>query len=101
MNTRSPLMSAVTLEQLKRGKTLTLAQCFRMELGMVRESFASGEFIEGIRALIIDKDNAPRWRPARREDVTPAMVEAFFRERWPDAAAHPLGSLESDYGSMG
>jgi len=101
MNTRSPLMSAVTLEQLKRGRTLTLAQCFRMELGMVRECFASGEFIEGIRALIIDKDNAPRWRPARREDVTTAMVEAFFRERWPDAAAHPLGSLESDYGSLG
>ncbi len=99
MQSRSPLMSAVTLAQLERGKALTLAQCFRMELGMVREAFARGEFIEGIRALIIDKDNTPRWRPARREAVTEAMVEAFFREWWPDASSHPLGSLESDYGS--
>ena len=45
-----------------------------------------------IRALAIDKDNAPRWHPARIEDVTPDMVEPFFASPWP-AAVHPLASL--------
>jgi enoyl-CoA hydratase len=47
-----------------------------------------------VRALIIDKDNSPHWQPARLEDVTDAMVEAFFRRRW-TAAAHPLAIFEN------
>ncbi|MFC7553595.1 enoyl-CoA hydratase/isomerase family protein [Pseudoroseomonas wenyumeiae] len=36
------------------------------------------DFAEGVRALLVDKDNNPRWTPARIEDVEPALVEAFF-----------------------
>jgi enoyl-CoA hydratase/carnithine racemase len=92
MRTRSPTMMSVTLRQLQRGKTLSLADCFRMELGMVAQCFEQGDFIEGIRALIIDKDNLPRWTPSRVDDVTEASVDAFFRERW-GARAHPLVDL--------
>jgi enoyl-CoA hydratase/carnithine racemase len=92
MRGRSPTMLAVALRQLERGKALDLASCFRMELGMVQQCFDQGDFLEGVRALIIDKDNAPRWNPGRLEDVTDAAVEAFFKERWA-RSAHPLASL--------
>ena len=79
ISTRSPLMMAVTARQLQRGRTMDLADCFRMEVGMVRHCFQQGDFMEGVRALLVDKDNAPRWNPARMEDVSEQMIEAFFR----------------------
>jgi enoyl-CoA hydratase/carnithine racemase len=94
MRTRSPTMLAVTLRQLQRGKDMTLAECFRMELAMTQQCFEQGDFLEGVRALIIDKDNAPRWTPNRIEEVTDAMVDEFFRSRW-TAATHPLATLQS------
>jgi len=92
MRTRSPTMLAVALRQLQHGKDMTLADCFRMELAMAQQCFEQGDFIEGVRALIIDKDNAPRWSPARIEDVSDAMVERYFRNPW-SASAHPLRGL--------
>jgi enoyl-CoA hydratase/carnithine racemase len=92
MRSRSPTMVSVTLRQLQRGAAMNLAACFRMELGMAAHSFEQGDFIEGVRAVLIDKDNSPRWRPGRFEDVTESMIEDFFRERWA-AAAHPLAAL--------
>jgi enoyl-CoA hydratase/carnithine racemase len=93
LRSRSPTMLAVTLEQLERGRSLSLAECFRMELGMVAHCFEQGDFMEGIRALIIDKDNAPHWRPGRIEDVTPDMVEAFFADSF-TGRTHPLAHLK-------
>jgi enoyl-CoA hydratase/carnithine racemase len=92
MRSRSPTMLSVTLRQLQRGATLSLADCFRMELGMTAQSFEQGDFPEGVRAVLIDKDNAPRWRPSRVEEVTDDLVDAFFRDRW-STAAHPLATL--------
>ncbi len=93
MRSRSPTMLSVALRQLQRGKSMELADCFRMELGMIEQCFEQGDFIEGIRALLIDKDNSPRWQPMRLDEVTDASVEAFFRERW-RARSHPLADLE-------
>jgi enoyl-CoA hydratase/carnithine racemase len=93
MRSRSPTMMSVALRQLERGKSLSLAACFRMELGMVEQCFVQGDFVEGVRALIVDKDNAPRWTPARLDEVTEASIEAFFRERW-QGPTHPLAGLE-------
>jgi len=92
MRTRSPTMLAVTLRQLQRGNGMGLADCFRMELAMAQQCFEQGDFLEGVRARIIDKDNAPRWSPNRIEDVTDAMIDAFFRNPW-TAAIHPLATL--------
>jgi enoyl-CoA hydratase len=47
---------------------------------------------EGIRALVIEKDNSPRWNPARIEDVSPDMVAPFFESPWA-AHCHPLRAL--------
>ena len=46
-----------------------------------------------LRALIIDKDNAPRWNPERLQEVTEASVDAFFPDRW-RSRSHPLSDLE-------
>src|SRR4051812_11777145 len=52
LDRRSPTMLAVTLEQLRRGATMPLEDCLRMELDLVRASIAHGDIVEGIRAQI-------------------------------------------------
>jgi enoyl-CoA hydratase/carnithine racemase len=93
MEGRSPTMMMVSLKQQQLGETMTLADCFRMELGMTKQCFKHGDIIEGVRALIIDKDHSPKWQPARLEEVTPASVDAFFHSPWA-AASHPLVGLK-------
>ena len=92
MAKRSPLLMCVTLEQLRRSAGLTVSDCLRMERGMVRHCFTHGEVLEGIRALVVEKDNAPQWRPAQLSEVSDAMVQEFFAPVWPDYA-HPLREL--------
>ena len=93
MRQRSPLMMCVTRELLQRGASLDVADCLRMERSLVRRNFEHGEVLEGVRALVIDKDNAPKWNPATLEEVTPAMVARFFEPVWPEYA-HPLRHLD-------
>jgi enoyl-CoA hydratase len=50
------------------------------------------ETVEGIRALAVDKDKQPQWKPQRVSEVDAAEVEAFFSHPWP-AHAHPLRGL--------
>jgi len=90
---RSPTMLAVTQEQLHRGRQSTLADIFRMELGMVATALEYGDFMEGVRALLVDKDNAPKWKAPALDRVPVADVDRFFAPRWP-GAAHPLASLK-------
>jgi enoyl-CoA hydratase/carnithine racemase len=92
MRQRSPLMMCVTREMLVRGAQLDVAGCLRMERSLVRRNFEHGEVLEGVRALVIDKDNAPKWNPASLDDVTPEMVARFFEPVWPEWA-HPLRYL--------
>ncbi len=89
---RSPLLMAVTLEQLHRGKRMSLADCFRMELNLMHACFDQGDFIEGIRALIVDKDQRPRWSPPTLAEVTQSDIDEFFVPRW-TPREHPLQAL--------
>lgn len=94
---RSPLMLHVTLEQIRRARSMTLADDLRMERDMVQHCFylrsgAASETVEGIRALAVDKDYTPKWSPARIEDVKAAMSAAFFESPW-SAEEHPLRGL--------
>ena len=99
---RSPLMLHVVLEQVRRARHMGLGDDLRMERDLVRHCFRTAhlgrfgvesETVEGVRALAVDKDHRPRWNPARVEDVTPDMVEPFFRSPWP-VWAHPLRELD-------
>lgn len=92
MNKRSPLLMAVTLEQLRRCQSLSVADCLRIERTMVRHCFKHGEVLEGVRALVVDKDNTPRWSPASVAEIDADLVQTFFAEVWP-AYAHPLAHL--------
>ncbi|UNG16799.1 enoyl-CoA hydratase/isomerase family protein [Stutzerimonas zhaodongensis] len=78
IDSRSPLSVSVTLEMLRRGRTLSLAECFAMELHLDRQWFDGGDIIEGVRALIVDKDKNPRWNPPTLDEVTSERVAAFF-----------------------
>ena len=92
LKSRSPTMLVVTLEQLRRGRKLSLGDCFRMELNLVHACFEQGDFLEGIRAVLVDKDHHPHWNPADLAHVDPQAVERFFAPRW-DCARHPLAHL--------
>lgn len=93
MRKRSPLLMCVTHEQLRRGANLTVAECLRMERTMVRHCFKHGEVLEGIRALVVDKDNAPQWSPSSLDDIDSSLIESFFEQVWPEYA-HPLRHLQ-------
>ncbi|OON59803.1 3-hydroxyisobutyryl-CoA hydrolase [Massilia sp. KIM] len=93
MRSRSPLMMCVTRELLARGAQLDVADCLRMERSVVRRNFEHGEVLEGVRALVIDKDNAPQWNPPTLEEVSAEMVARFFEPVWPEWA-HPLRHLD-------
>ena len=58
----SPITANLVFEQLLRGKGMTLAECFQMELGLSCKCGEFGEFQEGVRALLIEKDHQPNWR---------------------------------------
>ena len=88
---RSPLSMAVSLEVVTRAEG-SMEDVLRGDLDLTRTCFAQGDTIEGIRARIIDKDNAPRWRFARIEDVSAGDVAKMFESPWP-ANEHPLRDL--------
>ena len=68
----------MTLELLRRGATMDLPACLAMELALTRAVTAHPDFAEGVRAVLVDKDNAPRWSPPTIGAVDPAAVRAMF-----------------------
>jgi enoyl-CoA hydratase len=94
---RSPTLMEVTKQQIENGHKLSVADCLRLELGMMYRAFEYPDVVEGIRALAFDKDNQPRWRPATLGEVSSDVVDSFFTPRW-SAAEHPLAKLEQQFG---
>jgi len=94
---RSPLMLHVVLAQIRRARQMSLADELRMERDMVHHCFhlravADSDTVEGIRALAVDKDHSPKWKPALLEDVEVSEAARFFASPWtPDQ--HPLRDL--------
>lgn len=78
---------------LARARYLSLADTFRMEYIASLHCCAGQDFREGIRALLIDKDKSPRWRPAALEQATADWVRRFLAQPWPAGQEHPLADL--------
>lgn len=79
LSEKSPRGLKVTLELLRRARgSKSLKECLVREYNSALAVFVSSEFVEGVRAAIIDKDRNPQWSPARLEDVTPDIVAAYF-----------------------
>jgi enoyl-CoA hydratase/carnithine racemase len=76
----SPLAMAITLEQLKRCANRSFEDSMTIEYRMSQACMRAGhDFFEGVRALLIDKDQKPAWKPSTIEGVTAAMVEDHFK----------------------
>lgn len=88
----SPTTAVLSIALQRRLKLASLAEVFRAELVASLACAARPDLAEGIRALLIDKDKQPKWRPAKVADVTDEWVEGFFTSPW-SAAEHPLADL--------
>ena len=73
--------------------TRTLADTFRTEYTVALHCAAHGDFAEGIRALLVDKDRHPHWNPSLLARADAAWAQRFFETSWP-ARRHPLADLE-------
>ena len=78
MRTKSPLSLKIALAQVRRGKDWDFKTCMLAEFRIVSRVIKAHDFYEGVRAVIIDKDNAPRWQPATLREVNDAEVERHF-----------------------
>lgn len=94
----SPGSARLAFELQRRAASLSLADVFRLEYIVSLHCAAHGDFMEGIRALLVDKDRQPRWQPASLSDATAAWAEPFFTAPWPESE-HPLADLgQATYG---
>jgi enoyl-CoA hydratase len=75
---KAPTSLKVALEQLRRGKAMTLDQVLAMEFRLAQPSSNDHDFFEGIRALIGHKDNRPDWQPSTHAGVTAERVGSYF-----------------------
>lgn len=83
--TKSPQTLKVSLRQLRLGAACgTFAQNMAMEYRIGARVVQRHDFIEGVRAVIVDKDNAPRWNPATVAEVDEALLDAIFAPLPPD-----------------
>jgi enoyl-CoA hydratase len=79
LRTVSPSALAWTLHILCDGAHRTLEQCLDAEFALTHTTMRHSDFIEGVRAMVVDKDRKPRWHPERIEDVVPSDIAAMFR----------------------
>ncbi len=79
LQSKSPTSLAIIFNQLKIGKSLSFIDKMRMEFRISQNILHSHDFSEGVRAVLIDKDHAPRWNPSRVEDLDWKAIESYFK----------------------
>tara|TARA_B100001123_G_C15272093_1_gene1010707 strand:- start:584 stop:1657 length:1074 start_codon:yes stop_codon:yes gene_type:complete len=81
---KSPTSLKVTLEQIRRGaRASNFAETMQMEYRMSQHFSKGHDFPEGVRALLVDKDHQPRWKPDKLEDISEELVQSYFeRVHW-------------------
>jgi len=88
---KSPTSLKIALRQMQLGAEADFEACMRIEARVVRRVFEGHDFFEGVRAVIIDKDNAPKWQPDSLAGVSDADIDAYFA---------PLGDDELDLSGL-
>ncbi|SFC78570.1 enoyl-CoA hydratase/isomerase family protein [Pseudoalteromonas denitrificans] len=95
LNHGSPLSAHLVFQQLKHADGMSLGDCFRQELSMSVQCGRFGEFQEGVRALLIDKDGKPNWKYPDLNSVPDEQIAPFFESIWAKGQ-HPLQNLGKD-----
>jgi enoyl-CoA hydratase len=94
LRTKSPQTMKVAFRQLHLGGALRdFADNMRMEYRIGARVVQRHDFLEGVRAVIVDKDNAPKWNPATLEGVTEAMLDDIFAPLPADQEWSPLKEI--------
>jgi len=75
---KAPASLCVVLRQLREGGDLSFEDCMAMEYRLVSRFVDEHDLFEGIRAVVVEKDGAPKWRPGNLGAVTAAMVDSYF-----------------------
>ncbi|SDU06083.1 enoyl-CoA hydratase/isomerase family protein [Stappia sp. ES.058] len=79
IRSKSPTSLSIAFAQLRKGADLDFEACMRLEHRIVSHILKGHDFYEGVRAVIVDKDNTPKWSPERVADVQPRDVERYFQ----------------------
>ncbi|XP_074858127.1 3-hydroxyisobutyryl-CoA hydrolase, mitochondrial [Carettochelys insculpta] len=79
INKMSPTSLKITLRQLREGASLSLQDVLTMEYRLSQACMRGHDFYEGVRAVLIDKDQVPKWKPATLEEVTDEFVDSCFK----------------------
>ncbi|EIM29630.1 enoyl-CoA hydratase/isomerase family protein [Microvirga lotononidis] len=80
MRTKSPTSMCLAFEQVRRGASMDFEDAMKTEFRIVSRIGDGHDFHEGVRAVLIDKDNRPAWQPADLEGVEKAVVERHFAD---------------------
>ena len=80
IRTKSPTSLRIALEQMRRGRGMSFEDAMRTEFRIVSRIVDGHDFYEGVRAVIIDKDGAPQWRPGDLAEVADADLQAYFAD---------------------
>jgi enoyl-CoA hydratase/carnithine racemase len=86
----SPTSAALIYRQWQNGQQQSLADCFRQELILSVQCARHADFIEGVRALLVDKDQNPQWQPPSIAQLSEAYLDEHYQSPW---AVHPLADL--------
>ena len=78
MSGKSPTSQKIAYRQMRDGAEASFEECMRIEWRMVNRIYDGHDFFEGIRAVVVDKDNAPNWKPATLAEVSADVVDAYF-----------------------
>lgn len=92
MQAGCPVTVGIVIEQLRRAPAMSLADCFRLEMTVATHCARNADFPEGVRALLIEKDGAPRWRHESVAAMPEADVLAHFEAPWPSNPLSDLGA---------
>lgn len=76
---KSPTSLKITLKELRLGKNLDFDACMQMEYTMTQHFLRGHDFYEGVRAVLVDKDQTPHWQPDTLNKVTSEMVDRHFQ----------------------
>ena len=83
LNRASPTSLKVTHRHVRAAQTMDLSATLQQDFRLACRFMEGHDFYEGVRAGLIDRDHAPRWQPGRLEDVSGAVVDAYFASLGP------------------